>query len=507
MARQARRRLGRGASPPQKFLVALAVALLLTSQYRSPTLIVRDDLREGLREGLRVQKNADGGRGEEERLRPQHFVGNASKAETKDGSVAAVVGVRRVCPESYAFVAVLRRGGNATDGLPSEGGGGRGASLAMADLAGRLAGRLNVRRRFGRRRFSGGAAVDGGAPPPPQQRAYDAYKARIDAKIASQPTHGTPCPSRIAYWQEFGYEIQGVLPWYYDEHIRLRCDLTVKGMPGSRYLYFWSMNWTEEPGGHRTPGYLPDGNPVGVNPHVSSLPTVNWTMPPFSTFFGGDDARLDVSLVFPRPKLPVAVIFNKYTKEFDFPYNFLDVDTLRSLLAVLSPLYQVVYVRMEASKLMDRSENVPFRDKEMIRAEYPYTVLLDDVYDETTMDYNLLLFGISARSSLFVSVQGGNSVVASLWGVPNFIYAVKGREISLGGFAFGWYGKLSGCDVPESLVTVYDRRAILVREVWRWLHCGAREERNGTYVGYIPVQGPLVERAVREKGFDPHENR
>lgn len=470
-------------------------------QYRSPALVA---VRDGLREGRSAQKKP-----EPEHLRPQHFVGNVSKVKMEDGSVVTV-GTRRTCPESYEFMANIGLGGNATatDGKPSgggEGGGGRGSSLA--DLAGRLAGRLNLRRRFGRR-FSGGAAVDGGASPPPQQSAYDAYKDRIDAKIASQPTHGTPCPSRKAYWQEFGYEIQGVLPWYYDEHIRLRCDLYVKGMPGSRYLYFWSKNWTEEPGGHRSSGYLPNGNPMGINPHVQSLPTVNWTMPPFSSFFGGDGARLDVSLVFPRPKLPVAVIFNKYTKEFDVPYNFLDVDTLRSLLTVLSPVYQVVYVRMEAAKLMDRSESVPFRDKEMIRAEYPDTVLLDDVYDETTMDYNLLMFGISARSSLFVSVQGGNSVIASLWGVPNFIYAVKGKEINLGGFRYGWYGKLSGCDVPESLVTVYDRRATLVKEVWKWLHCGVRDEKNGTSVGYIPVQQvPLLERAVYEKGFDPNKNR
>ena len=498
MPRQAGRRLGRGAYPQQKFLVALAVALLMVSQYRSPTLVT---VRDGLLEGRSAQKDEEGRA--EKHLRPQHFVVNTSKVETEDGSDATFEMQR--CPEPFEFMANIGLRGNATDGLPAA------RDSSLAGLTGRLAGRLNLRRRFGRR-FSGWAAVDGGASLPPQQRAYDDYKARIDAKIESLPSHGTPCPSRIAYWQEFGYEVQGVLPWYYDEHIRLRCDLNVKGMPGSRYLYFWSKNWTEEPSGHRTSGYLPLGNPMGATPHVQSLPTVNWTMPPFSSFFGGGGAMLDVSLVFPRPKLPVAVIFNKYTKEPDVPYNFLDVDTLRSLLTVLSPVCQVVYVRMEAAKLMDRSESVPFRDKEMIRAEYPNTVLLDDVYNETTMDYNLLLFGISARSSLFVSVQGGNSVIASLWGVPNFIYAVKGREIGKGGFAHRWYGKLSGCDVPESLVTVYDRRTTLVKDVWRWLNCGARDERNGTVVnrttvGYIPVQGPLVERAAWEKGFDPDKNR
>ena len=141
------------------------------------------------------------------------------------------------------------------------------------------------------------------------------------------------------------------------------------------------------------------------------------------------------------------VVFNKYTKEWGGkPKNFLDIKTLRNLMTLLTPSYQIVYIRMENAALLDHQGNIRFGDKEMIRNEYPSVVLFENLFNEHTMDYNLLLFGIAAKSSLFVSVQGGNSVVASLWGAPNAIYAVKGKELRVKAYD-RIYGQFGGSEV------------------------------------------------------------
>ncbi|EJK76116.1 hypothetical protein THAOC_02140 [Thalassiosira oceanica] len=211
------------------------------------------------------------------------------------------------------------------------------------------------------------------------QCVYDAYKVRIDAKIASIRDRGKPCSEQttLAYAGEFGYEIQG----------------------------------------HRGPLRLPNGNLIGNDPHVPELPKTNWKMPPFPSFFG-EKGRYDLRGMVPGPSnKPIAVVFNKYTLEWgNIPVNYLDIESLRGLLNILSPVYQVVYVRLESKKLGDSGEGdlQDFKDKDVIRQEYPSTILIDDLYNEATMDYNLLLFGVASQADLFVSVLGGNCVIASL---------------------------------------------------------------------------------------------
>ncbi|EJK56834.1 hypothetical protein THAOC_23196, partial [Thalassiosira oceanica] len=67
------------------------------------------------------------------------------------------------------------------------------------------------------------------------QCVYDAYKVRIDAKIASIRDRGKPCSEQttLAYAGEFGYEIQGVVPWRHDEAISTGCDLKTAGLAGN----------------------------------------------------------------------------------------------------------------------------------------------------------------------------------------------------------------------------------------------------------------------------------
>ena len=279
--------------------------------------------------------------------------------------------------------------------------------------------------------------------PKTHQSIYDAYKAHIDAKIDALPRYGKPCSIRPLFQGEFGYELQGIVPWYYDEHVTKQCDLTVTGVQGMRYLYWFASSFDpiKTP---RSDRRLPLNGPLkSGRPHVRSLPLTRWTMPPWREFFG---EALDTDALFPSNN-PILMVFNKHTMEWGRdPVNFIDVDTLRRLLTLLTPSYQILYVRMESADLRDSQADVEFRDKEMIRNEHPSVVLYEDLYNDSTMDYNLLLFGLAAKTSLFVSVQGGNSVVASLWGAPNCIYAVRGYELKVNAYE-AIYGQFGGSKI------------------------------------------------------------
>ncbi|KAL7547286.1 hypothetical protein ACHAWF_010615 [Thalassiosira exigua] len=315
------------------------------------------------------------------------------------------------------------------------------------------------------------------------QQVYDAYKSYIDGKIDALPTYGRPCTQQKLFRGEFGYEIQGIVPWYYDTHITQKCDLHVEGVIGSRYLHWFASSFEQRNVGRKAAHLPPDG-PVR-NVHRRRLPEKNWTMPPWRDFFGGE---LDTDAVFPSGK-PIAMVFNKYVMEWGRPpINFLDVATLRRLFSIVSLLYQIVYVQMEVSSLEDegyRERNRPFNDKGMIRSEHPEVVLFEDVYDNATMDYNLLLFGIASKSDLFVSVQGGVSVVASLWKAPNFIYASRGHELEFNTY-HTWYERLG-----SDMVRAFNYKDELLETLRIYVRCGMELE-NGTIVPYTPTATKLL---------------
>ena len=77
-----------------------------------------------------------------------------------------------------------------------------------------------------------------------------------------------------------------------------------------------------------------------------------------------------------------------------------------------------------------------FKDKEMIRKEFPTVVLYDDLQVRLTdvEDQNLLLFGIMSLSDRFLSIQGGDAVVSSYFGGKTTIFIRVGPEAYKGDY-------------------------------------------------------------------------
>ena len=76
------------------------------------------------------------------------------------------------------------------------------------------------------------------------------------------------------------------------------------------------------------------------------------------------------------------------------------------------------------------------------------------LYEKSKEKYNINNFNhfqllIHANCNNFISVQGGNAVLASYFGGTNIIYARKGCELSCDSY-HGHYKKYSNCNIFHS---------------------------------------------------------
>ena len=236
------------------------------------------------------------------------------------------------------------------------------------------------------------------------------------------------------YRGEFGMEMIVNVPWAY--HKSKHCRVYTKGVPGTKYMYFFSYNHTIKTEDRTWPAKLPDGNPFKSDKvHLKDFPyDTEWLAPSFKEFF----IRPDISELLNDK--PLVVIMNKYKLEWQStePINFMSIELLRDVLTYLVPKYSILYKRytnMELQDEMQRREGLHnFEDKKMIRQEFPTVVLYDDLQVGLTdvEDQNLLLFGIMSLSDRFLSVQGGSAVVSSYFGGQTTIFIRYGMELSSG---------------------------------------------------------------------------
>lgn len=253
----------------------------------------------------------------------------------------------------------------------------------------------------------------------------DLFRAHIDAKIAAQPRHGQWCcetvvrfgkrynytaarscsgrsgtwylggnppkhsQSKTPWWGEFGHELTVIAPWYYGTGVDLKCDLNTTGLPGTKYLYYFSAEHHIKVGMRRSSSAgsnMPYGCPthgthewprfstdepasrVGNTPVLSG----HWAPMPLRDFFGTGHLHVGV----PGDDKPLLMIFNKYTMQWkQKPINFIPISTLKALLSMLVPRYRIVYVRLfNSSSLEDSNFSYEFGDIKMIRSFFPKVV-------------------------------------------------------------------------------------------------------------------------------------
>ena len=226
------------------------------------------------------------------------------------------------------------------------------------------------------------------------------------------------------YTGEFGMELTVNVPWAY--YKSRRCHVYTSGVPGTKYMYFFSYNHTII-NKKRSNQLLPSGNPFRSKKiHMNDFPyDTEWLAPPFKDFF------IQPEIYKILKKKPLVVITNKYYVQWNkfqhkTPQNFMSVDLLKNILLYLTPRYTILYKRHTSSKLSDHDDrknddkhtDLGFHDKEMIREDFPNVILYEDLGAGLTdvEDENLLLFGVMSLSDRFLSIQGGSAAVSSYFG-------------------------------------------------------------------------------------------
>ena len=222
-----------------------------------------------------------------------------------------------------------------------------------------------------------------------------------------------------AYFGELGYELQLYIPYIYHLH-KLGALTKTVGPSGSGAYNYFSPNHTElSPKRHNCLGTY-----VHHSPHRFPFDYQHWQPPPYKKHYKND------VLVFDKPLL---IIHNKYAREWEeLPVNYIDIPTLLELAKMLKPHYTVVYIRPVSHARgysEDHSDVFDFDDHASLTKAHPEVLLFQDVLKQhPEYDYNKLQLMLHANCDHFVSVLGGNAVIASYFSGTNVVYAVKGHE-------------------------------------------------------------------------------
>lgn len=277
---------------------------------------------------------------------------------------------------------------------------------------------------------------------------------------------------------EFSIELVLAVPYAYWLHKNNLLEKTI-GTTDTKPLYFFSENHEEvlmertivnEEGLKGIPNTWIHHNPAVSNGRSGILDFSQWEMPSFKEHYKNN--------VFTYEK-PILVISNKYAAEWGGkPVNFLNIQTLYDLIDYLQDKYTLVYKRPrstdyipdqnemhyvgEIQAVLDTGEMIS--DYELCRRMD--VIVFDDLLSQhPEMSYNEFQFKLFANCDNYISVQGGNSHICSLFGKTNINYIIEGRELRPGYFDKDtWYYKMNQCDTIP--VSSYEALLDKVKEIY-----------------------------------------
>eukprot|EP01041_Mallomonas_annulata_P004122 gene4122-8193_t len=236
---------------------------------------------------------------------------------------------------------------------------------------------------------------------------------------------------------EFGYDLQCAAPFAYWLQQNGKLGTTI-GAKGSTALYYFNeKHHIEDELCERNDDSVPDQ----MNPHKIT-DFKEWSAPQYKEFYRNNVFIFDQPILF---------IHNKYAPEWHGPpINFIDTYHLEQLFKILHNQYKIIYHRAKLKDeikfdfdyeihkdyAFDKTEREPLQ-------KYNVTPLGDDLivkkYNISTLEslarahpeysFNEVQFMLHANANHFISVQGGNSVVASFFGGINIIYCRRGTEL------------------------------------------------------------------------------
>lgn len=281
----------------------------------------------------------------------------------------------------------------------------------------------------------------------------DCYGSRGFALVAFLSRHfGIPCREFLAtgtrYFGEFAFELLTVIPYAYWLHRQGRLQIT-QSTRDTRCLYYFSARHEELPHARSfvpVPEY-PNGatSPVRFDKHAfpKQLDLTQWLPPPYKETFRNSTFRW---------AKPLCIVCNKFTREpsvlLHRARNYISVPDLLKLLALLTPRYQVVYVRPRPNDIVNDHQAIrDLGDFEALQNHFPDVLTIQQLHAwHPELTFNELQLRLFANCERFVSVLGGASYLASYFGGTNIVYAREGWEVNCDAYR-NWFHLFSGARV------------------------------------------------------------
>lgn len=250
----------------------------------------------------------------------------------------------------------------------------------------------------------------------------------------------------VSFFGEFGFEMLFVAPFAYWLHQQGRLEKTI-GPPDTAPFYPFSPDHQELPRNRRDHGWgreLAQMNPTYTNIHRKDFDFSMWSLPPYAEYYAGNIA--------PLYDKPILVVSNSYSREWHDrkAHNFLDLTTLTDINDLLGDTYQIIYNRPIGRDVPEDDEvQWELGDHQHVRTLG--WVTFQELRDRLQKSWNTVQLMAMADAAGYISVQGGSSIISSLWGRTNIIFARVGGELAIGTHKHctydEWYHKLSGAKI------------------------------------------------------------
>lgn len=235
-----------------------------------------------------------------------------------------------------------------------------------------------------------------------------------------------------SYNIEFGYELLSAVPYSYELYLKGQLEGTRSGK-GSEALYYFSPKHEINPSQRswfNTDTARTSGLPYTFI-HKPEQPEK--IFPPYKEHYSNTEFKW---------KKPTLCICNRYNVEWGYkPINFFDLEILEWMFSNLKDKYEIVYFPVSLPKdLQDHESPIKIGDIALSRKHGI------KVFTDFEGDWNTNLMKVFSNCEHYITMNGGYSIMASLFSGTNIIYSVPGkvetRELKQNSF-YRWYPNLN----------------------------------------------------------------
>ncbi len=238
---------------------------------------------------------------------------------------------------------------------------------------------------------------------------------------------------------EFGYEMISVIPYAHWLYERGELEQTTSGISSEPFYYFSPRHTINaEP---RSWYNVCKMNTPNADIHKSELDLSRFSPPQYREYYANDKYHFDL------------VIYNRHNNEWpgvpelNRPINFFSLELLREIFRNFKG--KILYINVDGvPDLYDNAPPIPFYDYALC-GEFKHVTVIHDLKES----FNLAQLKAFANCRLFLTMNGGGSILASYFGGRNIIYTnpqtvgdrIYPRENQMGDFAY--YHHFGGSEI------------------------------------------------------------